>query len=89
MATKIKASEITRVKRGRKPTVIEGLAEEFAGLKKGEALRLDTEFGGPVTDKSKRSTVSAQIRTHWGRVREDEVSIAFTPEGIPQVTVKA
>jgi len=83
----ISEEEVQVSPRGRKVEINPELADKFRKLKPGQALRLSDTFG--KVDKAKRATVSAIIRKHWRHVRNDDVRIDYTAEGVPQVRVRA
>lgn len=82
----IEATEIIPSPRGKKMIFNDELLETFKRLPKGKAARLSGTFGQVSTDE--RQKVVHAIKRHWGLVRNDRPSINFTPEGIPQVSVR-
>lgn len=83
----IPIEQIKKSPRGRPKQLIEGLSDTLKDLKPGYAVLLGQTFGTvPMNDRNRISTV---IRKHWKLVRDDRPSIHYTPEGIPQVSVKA
>lgn len=84
----ISASDVVKVKRGRKAVLDPTLLESIGKLTPGQALRLAGAFGEVPADK--RSTVSQQIRKHFSAAHPDgKCSVNYTPQGVPQVTYKA
>lgn len=89
MARTIKVEDVQKLPRGRKPEIDETLVATLSGLKPGQAIVLDDEFGNVEEDD--RSTVSQTIRKHWkAAYGEDGVkpSINFSPEGLAQVHIR-
>jgi hypothetical protein len=62
------------------------LKEELEGLSPGYALKLNETFG--AVSKGERPKVSAIIRKHWYLVREDNPSIYYDKDGVPQVSIR-
>jgi nucleoid DNA-binding protein len=83
----ISVDEVTVSPRGRKKVIDQSLADLLGKLKEGQAVRLAGKFGNVPAEK--RPAVSQVIRKHWGHVRTDACRIDYTPEGVPQVRVKA
>jgi hypothetical protein len=63
------------------------LANLLAKVKAGQAVVLRGKFGNVPT--AKRPAVSQVIRKHWTHTRTDACRIDYTPEGVPQVRIKA
>lgn len=82
----IDESDIESVKRGRKSSVPPELVEAIKSLPMGKAVVVKTMALDPTDPdyKSHKATVSATLRTA-GRQAGTEVSISFTPKGVPQV----
>ena len=85
----IDGSEVVAVKRGRKSTVSPELVKAMKALPSGKALRVPNMKCDPKAEnfKSAKSTVSASLRKA-GELAGLKVSIAWSPEGVPQVQVK-
>jgi len=83
----ISVSEITVSPRGRKKVINGVLADRLATIKPGQAAALRGTFGEVPTEQ--RAKVSQVIRKHWAHVRSDECRINYSPEGVPQVSIKA
>jgi hypothetical protein len=83
----IRADEVVVSPRGRKAEIDPELVAKFKALKPGEAIKLGAYFGS--VPKAERSKVSQQMRKHWEIARKDGIRIDYTPEGVPQVRVKA
>lgn len=72
--------------RGRKVQINPELAATLKKIKPGQAALLRDTYG--EVPKAQRATVSGIIRKHWRHVRDDEPSIKYTPQGVPQVCVR-
>lgn len=83
----ISADKIVVSPRGRKKILNQALLATLAKVTPDKGVALAGTFGKVA--KSDRPGVSATIRKHWREVRSDEVRIDFTPEGVPQVRVRA
>jgi hypothetical protein len=83
----ISVDEVTVSPRGRKKIIDADLAELLGRLKAGQAVRLSAKFGNVPAEK--RPAVSQVIRKHWQHARTDQCRIDYTPEGVPQVRIKA
>ena len=83
----ISADAVQVSPRGRKKVLNPDLLATLKKVTKKDAVTLGGSFGKVA--KGDRATVSATIRKHWREVRADEVRIDFTPDGIPQVRVRA
>lgn len=83
----INETDVVVSPRGRKAELDPELVELLKSVKSGQAIRLASYFG-PVA-KEDRSRVSQSLRKHWRAGRTDDIRIDYTPEGIPQVRVKA
>lgn len=82
----IPIEKIEKSQRGRKMILIDGLSNVLKDVKPGYAALLSSTFGNvPMSDRNK---VSSNIRKHWKLIRNDKPSIQYTPDGIPQVTIK-
>lgn len=86
----ISENDVTSVKRGRKSNVDPGLLAALKTLKAGKAIRivgakLDPKANTYKTDKAR---VSASLRSACRAAGHENFSIAFTPDGIPQVVIK-
>ena len=73
--------------RGRKKILNQDLLATLAKVTPSQGVALKGTFGKVA--KQDRPAVAATIRKHWREIREDEVRIDFTPEGIAQVRVRA
>lgn len=83
----IEVKEIIPSPRGKKLNFDEALLETLKRLPNNKAVRLAGTFGKvPSEDRQK---VTHSIKRHWGLVRSDKPSVNFSPEGIPQVSVRA
>ena len=85
----IDEGDIEGVKRGRKSQVPQELVEAFKALKAGQAIRL-TAFSQDPADpdyKNLKATASSTIR-QAGTQAGVKTKIAWSPAGVPQVTVK-
>lgn len=83
----ISIDEVTVSPRGRKKVIDTDLANLFTKLSEGQAVRLSAKFGN--VPREQRAAVSQVIRKHWNHVRTDACRIDYTPEGVPQVRIKA
>ena len=83
----ISAEAVQVSPRGRKKVLNPDLLATLKKVTAKNAATLGGTFG--AVPKAERATVSATIRKHWREVREDEMRIDFTPEGVPQVRVRA
>jgi len=85
----IDETEIEAVRRGRKSTVSHELVEALASMPKGKAIRINEYALDPTSEdyKNDKASNSALIRSA-GKQAGVEVSIQFSPQGIPQVTIK-
>ncbi len=85
----IEESEIEAVRRGRKSNVPAELVEALATMPKGKAIKVKGLKVDPKSEdfKNDKATVSATIRTA-GRLAGVKVAIAWSPDGVPQVTTK-
>lgn len=83
----IPVNEIKKSHRGRSKELIDGLTNKLEEIQPGYAILLEQTFGEvPLSQRNKISTI---IRKHWHLVRDDKPSINYTPEGIPQVSIKS
>ena len=82
----ISEDEVVSSPRGRKTQLDPNLVSIFKKLKPGQAVRLGDTFG--EVPKEKRATVSSILRKNFRAARDDEPSIRYTPQGIPQVSVR-
>lgn len=84
----IDASEVIAVKRGRKSTASPELVKALAGLKTGQAIRVEDFRCDPKSKDfpKNKSSKGASIRSA-GKSAGVAVSIAWSPDGVPQVTV--
>ncbi len=82
----ISVSEIVTSPRGRKKVITPALAEKLRDLRAGQAVALAGTFGN--VPMAQRTKVSQVIRKHWNHVRDDACRIQYSPEGVPQVSVK-
>jgi len=82
----ISAEEVSVSPRGRKVEINSELAAMLKKLKVGQAARLTSTFG--QVPKNHRATVSSVIRKHWRHVRDDDLRIDYTAEGVPQIRVR-
>lgn len=83
----ISIDEVTVSPRGRKKVIDPALAEMLGKVKAGQAVRLSAKFG--AVPREQRPAVSQVIRKHWTHVRTDACRIDYSPEGVPQVRIKA
>lgn len=83
----ISIDDVTVSPRGRKKVIDSALAEMLGKLKDGQAVRLSGKFG--AVPREQRAAVSQVIRKHWTHTRTDDCRIDYTPEGVPQVRIKA
>lgn len=83
MARIVSKADLVKVKRGRKAEIDGDLVATLKGLKAGQAVILDAEFG--EVPRERRSTVSAVIRRHWSEARSGKASVSYSPEGFAQV----
>lgn len=89
MARTISTDEVATLPRGRKATYDDALLKVLRTVKPGKALVLDEEFGtDPITEKDEKARIGGIIRNHWRHVRDDEVSVKWSPEGYPQVMIR-
>lgn len=86
----IDEGDIQGVKRGRKSTVPTELVELFSKVPAGKAIRLTAFAGDPMDEdyKAHKAKHSATIRTA-AKMAGVEVKTAWSPTGVPQVTVSA
>lgn len=82
----IEIEEIIPSPRGKKLTFDEALLETLKRLPKGKAVRLAGTYG--KVSSHDRQKVTHSIKRHWGLVRDDKPSVNFSPDGIPQVSVR-
>lgn len=82
----INPSEFARSPRGRKTEWNESLIATLAKVTPAKGVVLRDSIG--AVDADDRPAVSASIRKHWRRDRNDEPSISYSAEGIPQVEVR-
>jgi len=82
----IEVTEVIPSPRGKRMTFDNELLEIFKRLPKGKAARLSGTFGQVSSEERQR--VVHSIKRHWGKVRSDNPSINFSPEGVPQVSVR-
>lgn len=85
----IEENEIEAVRRGRKSTVPAELVEAFRTLPKGKAVKVTDLALDPKSEdyKNDKASVSAIIRSA-GKQAGVEVTISWSPLGIPQVSTK-
>ena len=83
----IPADSVKVSPRGRKKVLNADLLATLKKVTATKAVALGGSFG--TVPREQRATVSATIRKHWREVRSDDVRIDFTPEGVPQVRVRA
>jgi hypothetical protein len=83
----ISIDDVTVSPRGRKKVIDSALAEMLGKLKDGQAVRLSGKFG--AVPREQRAAVSQVIGKHWTHTRTDDCRIDYTPEGVPQVRIKA
>ena len=86
----IDESDIEAVRRGRKSTVPQELVEAFRAMPKGKAIRVTDLALDPKSEdyKNDKASVSAILRSA-GKQAGVEVTISWSPLGIPQVATKA
>jgi hypothetical protein len=86
----IEASEVTKVSRGRKSNVDPALIAGLRTLTKGKAVRLTGQALDPKapTYRTDKARVSASLRSACRSAGHTKFSIEFSPEGIPQITIK-
>lgn len=81
----IDPGEIISRPRGRKAIIDQQLVDTFRKLPAGKAVRLESHYGRVA--KAEQAKVSARIRTAWKVAYPGtQCSIAYTPEGVPQVS---
>jgi hypothetical protein len=73
--------------RGRRKVLNQDLITTLAKVTPAQGVALKGTFGN--VSKADRPAVAATIRKHWREIREDEVRIDFTPDGVAQVRVRA
>jgi hypothetical protein len=85
----IPESEVDKTARGRKSTVDPRLVEGLKGLKKGQAVRINSMKLDPKSkDYGKaKAAKSAQIRVAMRTAGHDAFSCHWSTDGIPQVVV--
>jgi hypothetical protein len=87
----IDESEIEAVSRGRKSSASPELVKAFATCPKGKAIRLK-EFAGDTSNsetyKAHKQNSSATLRSA-AKLAGVQVSIHWSPNGVPQVKVSA
>ena len=83
----IPADSVKVSPRGRKKVLNADLLATLKKVTPEKGVALRGTFGNVA--KQDRPAVAATIRKHWREVRSDEVRIDFTPEGVPQVRVRA
>ena len=86
----IEENEIEAVRRGRKSTVPQELVEAFRTMPKGKAIRITDLALDPKSEdyKNDKASASAILRSA-GKQAGVEVTISWSPLGIPQVSTKA
>ena len=86
----IDESDIEAVRRGRKSTVPQELVEAFRSMPKGKAIRVTNLALDPKSEdyKNDKASVSAILRSA-GKQAGVEVTISWSPLGVPQVATKA
>jgi hypothetical protein len=85
----IEETEVEVVKRGRKSSVPTEVVDAIRNIPAGKTVKF-TELALDPTDadyKNGKASVSAMLR-QAGKMAGTEVSVRFTPAGIPQVTPK-
>lgn len=83
----ISLSDVKVSPRGRRKVINTALAETLGKVKAGQAVALRGTFG--TVPMEQRAKVSQTIRKHWQHVRADACRINYSPEGVPQVSIKA
>jgi hypothetical protein len=83
----IAADAVTVSPRGRKKVLNQDLLATLAKVTVTQGVALRGTFGN--VPKAERPAVAATIRKHWREIREEEVRIDFTPDGIAQVRIRA
>jgi hypothetical protein len=86
----IEETDIVSVRRGRKSSVSPELVKALGALKVGQAIRIPSLSCDPRSDDfgNQKSSKSATIRSA-GNNAGVKVEILWSPEGVPQVKVKA
>lgn len=83
----IPESAVEGIQRGRKPNAAAlALADRLANVGKGETIRVSVLTVDPADEKEK-AMVSNIIRSA-GKVLGRKVGIRWSPNGVPQVTMK-
>ena len=86
----IEANQVTRVSRGRKSNVDPRLIEGLRTLTAGKAVRLPQQALDPKSPdyRKDKARVSASLRSACRSAGHQNFSIEFSPEGVPQITIK-
>lgn len=81
-------SEVVAVKRGRKSTAPQELVKALATLTSGKSIRLGGYKCDPKSKdfRNEKSSKGAVIRSA-GKLAGVKVTIAWSPDGVPQVSV--
>ena len=82
----ITPDKFVRSPRGRKTIWNEELIATLAKVTEKSGVILKSSVGPVAHDE--RPAVSAMIRKHWRRDRNDDVSISYSADGIPQIEVR-
>lgn len=87
----IQASEVRRVPRGRKSNVDPALVTSLRTLKAGQVVRISGMACTPgTTDYGKdKARVGATLRSALKAAGFQAFKIEWSPEGVPQVTIKS
>lgn len=85
----IEASEVKKVRRGRKSNVDPRLIDGLRTLKAGKAVRLPNQGLDPKapTYRTDKARVSASLRSACRAAGHQKFSIEFSPDGVPQITI--
>lgn len=91
MARLISPEEVTTLPRGRKPNLnpkVTAVLEQLSDNPE-KVLVVDDLWGKVSTDD--RARVRAEIRKHWKALTggESGIRVRYSPEGFPQVDIKA
>lgn len=86
----IDAQNVSRVPRGRKSNVDPRLIEGLRTLTAGKAVRLPQQALDPKSPdyRKDKARVSASLRSACRSAGHEKFTIEFSPEGVPQITIK-
>lgn len=84
----IDAKDVVAVRRGRKSTASPELVKALGALRTGQAIRITQMKCDPKGKdfRNEKASKGALIRSA-GKVAGVKVSVAWSPDGVPQVTV--